>query len=220
MVRSVFTGDLVEGLHHNSVQMVTMNLQTMEEIGIEFASQFAHISDEVVVIRGTESHVGASAQMEERIALRLYDRFNGKVRKDRPYRASWPVYEEEVNGTLVNICHHGKVGRTDPSKLSPLIRKAQETLIGRYGKKPVPKIMISAHTHMAADTSDQIDYMRVLQLPCLKMTDMFGHKVAPNSDPCIGIWAIWYKPDGAYVVLKKDFLIDRGNAESQNECFQ
>ena len=67
----VFNGDLCDGSHHGSVTQITHNIKDQERIAISVLQPIAERAAAVYVIRGTEAHVGKSAQYEEATAKEL-----------------------------------------------------------------------------------------------------------------------------------------------------
>ena len=205
IVRTRNNGDLVEGFHHESTQVMTSSPVTMQNIGYFVIKSFADISDEVVIIRGTESHVGKSAVMEENIAIRLKATYPKKVISNVSSETHW-FYEEITNGVRTNYIHQGGVGKNPRTRLNPLLIKAITQLEYRISNHiDMADLFVSSHAHQYADTKDILNYTRVIQTPCMKLTDAYGHKVSPNIAPSLGVMAIYYHQDGSYEVIHFDF---------------
>ena len=65
----VLNGDLVDGDHHDTPQIITRNMETQSRIALAVIKPMLDLNpDAIYVIRGTESHVGKSGQWEEFIA--------------------------------------------------------------------------------------------------------------------------------------------------------
>src|SRR3972149_6399515 len=65
-------GDALDGVHHNSVTQVSHNLKDQSAIAYTVLSEITNkAKDGYYHVRGTEAHVGKSAQEEERLAEAL-----------------------------------------------------------------------------------------------------------------------------------------------------
>ena len=69
----VINGDVVDGNHHNSTTQITHNLKDQRNLAIETLSPIVakKKAKKLYMIRGTEVHVGQSADNEESIAQLL-----------------------------------------------------------------------------------------------------------------------------------------------------
>lgn len=179
----VLNGDLVEGLHHRSTQVISANLEVQHRIAMACLAIPAALSpDRWFVIRGTEAHVAPSAQHEEAIAREL-----GAVVDPETGRSSWWHWVGEINGTLVDVAHHGNMGRLPWTRGNLVGRTAAELLFEavRIGHRP-PALAVRSHNHRRHDTGAGNAPTRVMALPAWQMSTAFGHRVAPNSLPDIG----------------------------------
>ena len=97
----VLNGDLVEGLHHGTTQLVTHNEETQLGMALQLLEPVARLADYLFIVRGTEAHTGPSAFWEEHIAEDL-----SAVRDEVGLTASWWHLPLTVEGVTFDICHH------------------------------------------------------------------------------------------------------------------
>ena len=178
----VVNGDAVEGLHHRSSQFVSSNLAaTQHAIAMgAFAPMMALRPSAVVFIRGTEAHVGASAEHEERIAEDL-----GAERGRDGAFSHWH-FQAESSGCVLDFAHHGAVGRMPHTRTNPLGALAMRitNAAAKAGDK-IPDIAVRSHMHQWGDTGDNFR-VRVIQMGAWQLSTAFVHKVAAGSLPEIG----------------------------------
>ena len=67
-VVAVVNGDITDGDHHGSPQLITRNDADQLRLGIAVLEPVLNTARRVFVVRGTEAHVGKSASLEEMIA--------------------------------------------------------------------------------------------------------------------------------------------------------
>ena len=136
----VINGDLVEGIHHRTLQVVSPDVGDQTAAVMDVLSPLASKATRVHVIKGTECH---TRNDEVRIGRAL----DGTVDPTTGQHA-WDSLDLEVNGTLFNFAHH-----ISASIRSYLEASAHSIALGalthsraRAGK-PVPKVMVRAHRH-------------------------------------------------------------------------
>lgn len=176
-------GDLIDGDHHRTSQIVSRNTHaTQYRIAIEaLGTAMALRPDRIIVIRGTEAHVGASAETEEAIAREL----DAWTYDDSPIRSHWHL-QVESDGVLLDLAHHGRIGQRPWTRLTgPTTLSAQIALAAARAGERIPDIAIRGHYHQVADTGD-LAKPRVIQLPCWQLATSYVHRIAAGSVPDVG----------------------------------
>jgi len=103
-------GDLVDGDHHNTPQIVSRDSVPEREIVRRVLDVPLGLNPErTFIIRGTESHVGPNASSEESIARALSDSYPVEVEPETG-NFSWWHLMMEVEGVFVDVLHHGRAG--------------------------------------------------------------------------------------------------------------
>lgn len=178
----VVNGDAVEGLHHRSAQSVSQNLAaTQHAIAVgTFRPMLALKPSAVIFIRGTEAHVGSSAEHEERLAEDL-----GAEETESGQFSHWH-FQADAGGVLLDFAHHGAVGRMPHTRTNPLGALAMRiTNASAKTRSRIPEIAVRSHMHQWGDTGDNYP-VRVIQLAGWQLSTAFVHKVAAGSLPEIG----------------------------------
>ncbi len=188
---SLINGDIVEGVHHASSQLHTLNTNEMVRIAYAALESLIVLSEQVYVVRGTPSHVGPSSKHDEAFAKDISAVKDGN-------RYSWWHLPLDVNGTRFDIAHHGKLGRLPHTKPNALNGVAIAT-IAEYsmsGDKP-PHVVIRSHLHQFADTG--LNYpTRVIATPGWQLITGFIHRIQPGALADVGGLIFVCYPGGRY----------------------
>jgi hypothetical protein len=176
-------GDVVEGSHHGTTQIVTDNLPaTQHEIAMGcLAPALALNPSGIVLVRGTEAHVGSSAAYEERLARDL-----DCIQEPSTGVYSWWHFQAESNGVLLDFAHHGTVGKLPHTRSNPaktLAMRVSHASVKHGSRRP--DLVIRSHAHQEADTFDEMP-VRVVQTRAWQLSTAFVHKIAAGSIPEIG----------------------------------
>ena len=176
---TIYVGDIHDGDHHNTSQIITRNPATMQSIAADVIDPIARISDKMFLVRGTEAHVGKSASLEEDIAKDFDFQKNGNKR-------SWWQLFAEFRGYTYDIAHHTSMGSTPVGKGNAANKLAVETIFeyANRGRKP-PNYVIRAHVHRHADSYENY-ITRAIILPCWQYRTAFVHRMGSMSLPSIG----------------------------------
>lgn len=206
---TVFNGDAVDGDHHNTSQLASRNPNAQAAIwNAAFAVPLALKPDRIVIVRGTEAHVGNSASAEERIA-------DGLRRDKRPIvvepdtgASSWWHWRPELQGVKLDITHHGRIGQREHTRASQIVLYAHDIHLSytKNGERP-PDLALRGHNHKVADSFDAVK-PRVIATGAWQLGTGYVHKVQPDS--LADIQGVIVKiHDGAYEVEKVHFHAER-----------
>ena len=136
-------GDAIDGIHHNSVTQWTHNL------GDQIKAAEAILKDVVercegrfYFNRGTEAHVGKSAQFEEMLARNLK-----AVADERGKYSRW-ILRIRVGSALIHATHHVGVSSSLAYETSALQRALQNefTEAARW-EREMPDVIVRSHRH-------------------------------------------------------------------------
>jgi hypothetical protein len=187
LLYQVYNGDLVEGFHHGSVQVMNGNPNAQAAVVNAVMRVPLDLKpDRLAFIRGTESHVGQSASAEERIA-------DGLRRDKRPVvgdadtgTASHWHLKMEIQGVRLDFAHHGRVGTRPWTKPNVTANLAAEIFYDHAASgEPHPHLAIRSHMHQLVDTHDQHP-TRVIQTPAWQLATAFIHRIAPGKLADVG----------------------------------
>lgn len=213
-----FNGDLVEGNHHGTTQILSGN-PTAQALVLDACMKIPLSlgPDRMFFVRGTESHVGVSASSEERIALGLY-RDGRPVQKDPDTdKASWWRLRMEVEGVRLDFAHHGRVGTRPWTKPNVTMNLAAEMFfhhaaacerLRRAGSSEAeidaerpPHVAVRSHLHQYVDTGS-VHPVRVVQTPAWQLATAFIHRIAVEGLADVGGVALLVR-DGAIDVIPR-----------------
>ena len=201
----IYNGDLFEGDHHRTTQIISGNPETQDYLASRvFGVPRALKPKAQFVVRGTEAHVGPSGVAEEAFA-RQY-----RTTQDEENDTwSWWHFQGEINGVLIDAQHHGKFGRLPWTGPNAVMQQAAHIFMesARSGLRH-PDIAIRSHMHKYGD-SYKAQPTRVIQTPAWQLKTAFVHKVAPNSPPDIGGLIITIKSDGRYGIEEMLYIPEK-----------
>lgn len=168
----VFNGDLVEGIHHKTLQVMSADVGDQTSAVMDVVSSLVAKSQRCHLIKGTECH---TRNDEIRIGRAL----DASVDPTTGQHA-WDVLDIEVNGTLCNFAHH-----MTTTARPYLEASAHSIALGcltqsraRTGK-PVPSVMVRAHRHRHGIWTDG-NQMSVVTGAWQGLT-RHGYKVVPDA---------------------------------------
>lgn len=191
----VLNGDLVDGDHHGTTQILSghplAQLRALEEA---LSVPLALKPDRIFVVRGTEAHVGKSGASEEGIAERL-----GAVPDPTAGNRSWWHLRMEAAGVRLDVTHHGRTAYRPWTYANAANLLAAQIFYEHASTgEPHPHLAIRSHFHRWNDSHDAHP-TRVVQLGAWQLQTAYVHKVAPKTLADIG-GAIITCRDGSYTL--------------------
>lgn len=202
----VLNGDAADGDHHDTPQIITRNKATQLRIAIEVLTPALDIADKVIVMRGTESHVGKSAWIEELIAEDI-----GAVPAAEGMWSHWHLYAE-FGGVTFDIKHHPEAGSSRPWTAPNAANTIAAMVSMKYamnGDKP-PDIAIRSHRHHFLATERESYPTQAFQTPAWQFSTAFVHRIGMGGEPpsCGSYWFICR--DGEYEYGRRRYQVKRG----------
>jgi hypothetical protein len=207
----VSNGDIGDGDHHQTSQLASRNpVAESELVRDALAVPLEGLGPErIFIVRGTASHVGESACVEERTARGLSK--NWPVQwADEPHQASWWHLMMECEGVYLDFLHHGRTGyRPWTHWNATALLAAQITMERVKGGERIPNLAIRSHFHRHSDSYDA-QPCRVIQTPAFQLGTAYVHQKVPESLADIGM--IWIVVDGDHYEVHKHLVQpSRGN---------
>lgn len=202
---AVFNGDMVEGAHHKTTQILSENPNAQAAVvNAAMAVPLALKPDHIVIVRGTEAHVGQSASAEERIADGLRRDKRPIITEPETKAASWWHWRAEIGGVRVDVTHHGRTGLREHTRASAATLHAHDVLLShvKQGHAP-PHLCLRGHHHKFNDSFDACP-VRVVTTGAWQLGTGHVKKIAADSLADIG-GAIVTIQDGSYEVRKVQF---------------
>lgn len=188
----VFNGDALDGNHHEGVTQISHNMEDQLRIAEMCLLPVARGAARYYHIRGTEAHVGKSAQYEEMLARRL-----DAIPNAEGQHARWELWHR-VSGHLVHFMHH--IGTTGSAayEATAVHKELTESFVesGRWGDQP-PQIVVRSHRHRylkieigggAGDAQEDMEYCISVVTPAWQAKTPFTWKIpgARLSQPQFG----------------------------------
>lgn len=175
---AAFNGDLTEGNHHGTTQILSGNPNAQAAVvDAVMRPVLALNPDRLFFVRGTEAHVGASGNAEERIASGLRKDKRPVVGDGVTGNASHWHLKLALQGVRIDLAHHGRVGTRPWTKPNITANLAAEIFYAHAASgQPHPHLAIRSHMHMWVDTHDQHP-TRVVQLPAWQLATSFIHRI-------------------------------------------
>jgi hypothetical protein len=203
----LFNGDMVDGNHHGTTQIVTGNNNGQAAVVNECLRVPLALSPEKIwIIRGTDVHVGQSGCTEERIADGLRRDKRPIVREALAGTSSHWHARTEIHGWRFDFAHHGRVGTRTWTKPNVTMNLAAD-IFAQHAQEDfdanrlptAPHIAIRSHMHQFVDTG-KAHRTRVIQTPAWQLATSFIHRIAAGSVGEVGGIIVTIEPGKPPVV--------------------
>jgi len=142
----VVNGDAIDGDHHRTPTIISTNLHDQFRAAKQCLAPVVKMCKDsggkYHHVRGTEAHVGQSAQEEERLAEAL-----GAEQDEGGSYSQWELWKR-VGGSLVHLTHHVGTTGSQAYESTALMKELVEAFVeaGRWGDEP-PQIVVRSHRH-------------------------------------------------------------------------
>jgi hypothetical protein len=201
----IYNGDLFEGDHHQTSQIISRNPTVEAELVRKILEVPGSLgAAKTFVVRGTEAHVGGSGSKEEGLAGTL-----GAVPDPSTGRKSWWHLRADIEGVYLDVAHHGRTGHREHTRGNAAILHAHDIFLShtKRGDRP-PDLCLRAHYHRFNDSYDHCP-TRVVTTGAFQLKTGFVHKVAADTMADVG-GVIVTVGDGVYELAKVQFRPERG----------
>lgn len=193
----LFVGDLMDGLmHHGNVELYHPDPSVERWIARRIVTEAIETlqPSDIFFISGTPSHVGKNASSEESLAAGIAAEYD-EVRLASETRHTWGVLRMELEGTLVDVRHHGKLGQLPHTRESYQKRYAFDVWSSQamYKVGEPADLAIRAHRHKYADSGPVPPHRnatRLISLPCWQLSTEWARSMAFEESPDIGMVGI------------------------------
>ena len=209
----IHNGDGIDGKHHNSTTQISQNIEDQVNIAYELLSPIvAACEGRYYHIRGTEAHVGQSAQDEERLAKRL-----GALPNDQGQFARYDLWKQ-IGGGLVHCLHHVGSTGSQAYEATAVMKELTESFIeaARWGNQ-APDLIVRSHRHRSIKiTIPTANTMaQAVVTPCFQGKTPFAWKIpgARLATPQFGGVLIRWSDEGVLFTREKVWTVDRSRTE-------
>jgi len=195
---TVVNGDLIEGVHHKATTPWSANLNTQRACCTHILRPVRARSRRLYVTRGTEAHVGSSAECDEAIAE--------AVKADRPDGggnfSQWEMFYR-LGDHLAHFAHHIATSSSPFSETSALLREQVGGYVeaGRWGDEPAA-VYVRSHRHICSGIwhPSRHGVTSTVTTPAWQLKTPYVHRIsALMSQPQIGLVIIMVGDNGPYV---------------------
>lgn len=200
----IHLGDMLEGLHHDSTQVATLNTAAMRRITAQTLRPWVKWSDYTFLLRGTPAHGGQAGADEESVAELLDAQEPHKVQKDLTTGMATTFHRRiEIGGAVFDVAHHPPSG-TGREYLAhgPAGVLAMSVVLDHAltGAQP-PDVALRGHLHPKKRCYDSgLTYpTRGIICPAWKLLDEFGAKRTPGAVNVVG--ALFFTVMGGQIQL-------------------
>lgn len=176
----VLNGELADDNRHASSQLISTNPADQKRNAFAALQPALEHADRVIVLRGTEAHSGAAANMDESLARMIHAEGEG-------HRASHWHWRGVIEGVTFDVAHHPPTSARRPwtrGAAANRIAKIVEDPYHQQGLRP-PDYAVRGHTHVPED-SGNTHKTKALINASWKLTDAFAHRIAAPYPPPIG----------------------------------
>lgn len=194
----VANGDLLEGRHHQIIQIIGNDLTEQIRLGLETFHVINKLSPEhKYATMGTPCHNGRANSAEDLFA---------EILGCRPYgnqKYLWPMLPLDIWGTTFDIAHHAPSGRLPHTRHSATMRYAVR-IVWEYWSEGIepPTLVFRGHNHYCSDSGDN-ERTRVIYVPSWQGVTDFGTRIAPGNRLPIGAVFVKCFDDGTHEVFKR-----------------
>lgn len=187
-VRIIANGDLLDGNHHGTAQIVSVHSGIQSAIlrrCFEPVLDMVRIAS-VVVVRGTAAHVGQGAPPEESFAGWLKMQKIKVLEDTDTGTLSWRHFKGDLGGVKIDVTHHGRTGGRPWTAASGVTNLAVDILT-QYAmrRETPPDLAIRSHKHKTFDTYN-LPGVRVLALPAWQLGTDWVKQAIPESIADLG----------------------------------
>jgi hypothetical protein len=164
----VLNGDLVEGIHHGTKEIISSEVGDHATAAIQLLEPIAARAARVFVVRGTEAHVN---NHEHTIAKKL-----GGVLNPELGIHAFDRLTLEVAGVRCVFRHHiGTTMRRGLAGSQLSLQLAEEQVEAANNGEPIPRVLACAHRHKGGVYKD--DNGMCVITPAWQALTRFAHKV-------------------------------------------
>lgn len=193
-------GDLVDGDHHQTHQIISKSSYLQTKILHDVMRHPLDLEPtKVLVVRGTEAHVGKGGSSEESFAQALKHEGFDVIPSSVDVFSHWHK-DLDINGCLMDFTHHGQMGHRPWTRLNAANRLAAEVIIERHNEgSRIPDIVWRSHYHRHLD-SYNAHRVRVIQTGAWQLRTSYVSKKHPEGLADIALHVAIVNEDGSYEV--------------------
>jgi hypothetical protein len=161
-------GDVVDGVHHGSTQLVA-EINDQMQMAYDLLKPVRKKASTFIGIFGTgPSHAGMDNSTEAAIYNELDADYVGQQ------------LTISIDGTLCDLAHHGRAGMR-PWTSGAVALGAEVMLDCAQSGVPLPDYIFRGHRHVMDDSGAKFEYTRVIQCPSFQLKTSYGWGISANT---------------------------------------
>lgn len=162
----VHCGDIIDGNHHNSMQLV-QEVSDQITIARELFEPVVNKADKFFGILGTGAHAGQDNSDEIGLYKLLGIEYGQQITLD-------------LDGVTHDFAHHGRAGRRPWTSAAANIAAEVMVDYASSGMKP-PNYIWRGHNHLIDDSGFKLSGTRSIALPSWQLKTSFGWRTSVNT---------------------------------------
>ena len=179
----IFNGDAIDGVHHNTTELVSHDPGDHFSIAVEFLRPVVKLAGKVYVVRGTESHV-RNAEMG---IARVFD----AVPNEDTELPVWDVLNLPYGGGITRFVHHVGGGNYYASGIARVGKALeQHQIFAAAVRRDIPDVLVMGHCHQYWSVSNGMN--AAATMPPLQLKTRYANKVVPFANNEVGICILYY----------------------------
>ncbi len=180
----ILNGDLVDGIHHQSTQIVSADMTDQFDAATQCLEPIAKKASKVFLTEGTEVH---ARNLEHGLAKKL-----GAIADPDTRKPAWPRLSLTVAGTRCIFQHHISTTSRAWLEASALsIHLANEQIEAARNRETLPKVLCCAHRHIYGEFKNAAGLCVVT--PPWQLLTRYAYRVVPSSRCKPGIVALDFR---------------------------
>lgn len=211
----VMNGDAIDGSHHGSTTQVSHNLEDQRRAAQEILAPIAALAKGGYFhVRGTEAHVGKSAEDEEALARAL-----GAIPNEQGQHARYDLWLM-VGDSLGHLLHHIGTTGSQAYEATAVHKELTEEILeaARWGHR-TPDWIIRSHRHryLRTEIPTARGHAIAAVTPAWQGKTPFAWKIpgARLSTAQFGGLVVRQAPDGEVFIRPKVWTVDRSRTEGR-----
>lgn len=209
-VFGLFNGDIVEGRHHETPQLVSVEPEDHADIATECVDMVAAWCKRLMFIAGTDAHVGHQGRTENIVAKTFAAQGKEVVKPKDTALHVWPVALANIGGIEFNIAHHIRGGGLEHTRNNAANAEAAwQAVNAKFLGLPVPRYVLRGHTHFFARGHYDRTGTETLVTGCWQLSTSHGHRIKPHITTDIGARLIRIYDDGTSTDEKAAYEVIR-----------
>jgi hypothetical protein len=183
----IFGGEIIDiDFKNRSNQYITKSSEQARDHALELLEKPLSMASKVIVVRGTEAHVGNNGEQDEKVAAMIDKERKGIVIKNgREF--SWHYFRGYIGGRMFDVAHHVNMGGMARTERNAANHLAADLMMSynRWGEA-YPDFALRGHVHRFADSSFNYPIRAVIS-GCWQTATSYVHRISKGADkPEIG----------------------------------